>query len=103
MYDRLSDHAHSAPGVRAKANFEAVDRLRLGPLDPRDDENPFGTAHDMLVTVTDALGFIVGFAYKPELLEAAEAGEDGPLEPGSLADLVDLGAHSEASSGDTND
>ena len=99
LYDRLSDHAHSAPGVRAMANFQAVDRLRLGPLDPHDDQKPFETAQDMLVHIAEALGFIVWFAYKPELLEAVEAGEDGPLDPGNLADLVELGARAEGSSG----
>lgn len=35
LYNRLSNHAHSGPGVRTEANFEAIDRVRLGPLDPR--------------------------------------------------------------------
>lgn len=56
----------------------------------------------MLARMTEALGFIVSFAYAPEL-QAAEARVDGRLDPGDLAELVELGARIEARIGGDDD
>jgi hypothetical protein len=88
LYDRLSDHAHSAPGIRASTNFEAIDLVRLGPLHPSEGEERFVDTYELLNLMTKMLGLIAGFAYGDELQAADEAGEWGPLEPGAFAGLV---------------